>query len=127
MTLSQTAFGVAVVFVIFFTIIYLVKKGRLREEYSWMWLLTGLILFIVVLRYDILVEISQWIGAVSPANTLFLFGIIFLIFLSLHFAIKISVLTYEVKNLAQKISILEAEYEQGKPDRNCQPDRRLKP
>ncbi len=115
MTLSQTAFGVVTVFIIFFTIIYLVKKGKLREEYSWMWLLTGLILLIVVLRFDFLVYISRLIGAVSPTNTLFVFGIIFLIFLCLHFAIKISLLTYEVKNLAQKVSLLEAEYEQGKP------------
>ncbi len=115
MTFSQRIFGILVVFVIFYTIILLVKKGRLKEEYSWMWLLTGLILLVVVLRYDFLVLISRLIGAASPTNALFIFGIIFLIFLSLHFAIKISLLTYEVKNLAQKIAILEAEYEQNKP------------
>jgi len=49
------------------------------------------------------------------ADIVDLSGAEFLLMLSLHFAIKISLLTYEVKNLAQKISFLEAENEQGKP------------
>ncbi|RJP80145.1 MAG: DUF2304 domain-containing protein [Desulfobacteraceae bacterium] len=115
MTLLQKLFGILTVLTIFWIIIQLVKKGKLREEYSWLWLLTGLILIIVVLWYDLLLIISKLIGAVYPTTTLFIFGIVFLILLSLHFAIKISHLTYEVKNLAQKISFLEAENEQGDP------------
>ena len=115
MSTLQTIFSILSVMMILFAIIYLVKNGKLREEYSWMWLLTGLVLLIIVSRYDLLVFISKTIGATSPTNTLFIFGILFLILLSLHFAIKISLLTYEVKNLAQKVSFLEAEQEQGKP------------
>ena len=118
MTFLQKLFSILTVLVIFWLIIQLVKKGKLREEYSWLWLLTGLILIIIVLWYDLLLIISRLIGAVNPTTTLFIFGIIFLILLSLHFAIKISLLTYEVKNLAQKISFLEAENEQGKPRKN---------
>jgi len=115
MNTLQKLFGVITVLFIFFTIIYLVKKGKLREEYSWMWLLTGFFLLVVVLWYDVLLFLTNLIGAVLPTTTLFIFGIVFLIFLSLHFAIKISLLTHEVKNLAQKISFIEAENEQGLP------------
>ena len=112
MTVLQKIFGVVTVLFLFFTIIFLVKKGRLREEYAWMWLLTAVIMMVVALWYDALLFVTNLIGAVLPTTTLFIFGIIFLILLSLHFAIKISLLTHEVKNLAQKISILEAESEQ---------------
>ena len=115
MTFAQKLFGVLTVLAIFWLIVQLVKRGKLREEYSWLWILTGIVLIIIVLWYDLLLFITQLIGAVLPTTTLFIFGIIFLIMLSLHFAIKISLLTYEVKNLAQKISFLEAEAEQGKP------------
>jgi len=116
MTLSQKIFGVFTVIAILWVIIQLVKNGKLREEYSWMWILTGFIMLVIVLWYDLLLLITRLIGAVLPTTTLFIFGIVFLILLSLHFAIKISLLTHEVKNLAQKISFLEAENEQGKPD-----------
>jgi len=43
-------------------------------------------------------------------------GFLFLIFLSLHYSIRISQLTYQVKTLAQKISFLEAERDQGRID-----------
>ena len=115
MTFLQKLFGAVTVLIIFWIIIQLVKKGKLREEYSWLWLLTGFILLVIVLWYDLLLLVTKLIGAVLPTTTLFIFGIVFLILLSLHFAIKISLLTYEVKNLAQKISFLEAESEQGKP------------
>jgi hypothetical protein len=113
MTTLQKIFGVLTVLFLFYVIIYLVKKGKLREEYSWMWLFTGFILLVVVLWYDILLFLTDLIGAVLPTTTLFIFGIVFLILLSLHFAIKISLLTHEVKNLAQKVSFLEAESEQA--------------
>ncbi len=118
MTLYQKLFAVFTVLSIFWLIVQLVKKGKLREEYSWLWILTGIILITIVLWYDLLLFITKLTGAVLPTTTLFVFGIIFLLMLSLHFAIKISLLTYEVKNLTQKISFLEAEADQGKPGMN---------
>jgi hypothetical protein len=109
MTLPQKIFAVITCLLLFAIILYLVKKGKLREEFSWLWLLTGLVLLVLVLWYDILLFFTKLIGAVLPTTTLFLFGIVFLILLSLHFAIKISILTDQVKNLAQKLSLLEAQ------------------
>ncbi len=109
MTETQKSFAIFTAFLIFFVIIYLVKKGKLREEFSWIWLLTGFILLILVFWYDVLVILTKIIGAVLPTTTLFIFSIIFLISLSLHLAIKVSLLTHQVKNLAQKLSILEVQ------------------
>ncbi|MFC1850504.1 DUF2304 domain-containing protein [candidate division CSSED10-310 bacterium] len=113
MTLQQKVFAVLISFSIFVTIIYLVKKGKLREEYSWLWLLTGVILLVLVLRYDFLLFLTKMIGAVLPTTTLFIFGIIFVMLLSLHFAIKISLLTEQVKNLGQKVSLLQVQQDQA--------------
>ena len=93
---------------ILITIIYLVKKGKLREEYSWLWLLTGFVILLLVLWYDLLMMLTKLIGAVLPTTTLFIFGIIFLMLIALHSAIKISLLNDQIKNLAQKVSLLEA-------------------
>ena len=109
MTPEQKIFGVITSLLILGVIIYLVKKGKLREEYSWLWLLTGFMLLVLVLWYDLLILLTKLIGAVLPTTTLFIFGIVFIIFLSLHFAVKISNLTDKVKNLAQEISLLKAQ------------------
>jgi amino acid transporter len=90
-----------------------VRGRKLRAEYSWLWLLTGFVIFVLVVWYDLLVKLTALIGAVEPTTTLFIFGIIFLIFVSLHFAIRVSQLSDQVKNLAQKISLLEAQIDQS--------------
>ena len=109
MTLQQKIFAFIISFLVFITIIYLVKKGKLREEYSWLWLLTGLVILTLVIWYDLLLFLTKLIGAVLPTTTLFIFGIIFLVLIVLHFTIKISALTNQIKNLAQKISLLETQ------------------
>ncbi len=109
MLLQQKIFAVLTSFSIFAGIIYLIKKGELKEEFSWLWFLTGLVLTALVLWYDLLLLLTRLIGAVTPTTTLFTFGIIFLLLFLLHFAIKMSRLTEQVKNLAQLLSILESE------------------
>lgn len=109
MTPQQKYFAIISAACIFVVIIYLVKKRKLREEYSWLWLLTGVVMLLLVLWYDLLIFITELIGAVAPTTTLFIFGIIFLMIIALHFAIKISRLSEEVKNLAQQVSLLDAE------------------
>ena len=115
MLLQQKIFAIIASLAIYVVIIYLVKKGKLREEYSWLWLLTGAVIILLVIWYDLLLFLTNLIGAVTPTTTIFIFGIVFLMFISLHFAIKISSLSDQVKNLAQKLSLHEAERE-GKED-----------
>ena len=108
MTIHQKVFALIISFAIFVVIISLVRNRKLREEFAWLWLLTGVVVFVLAVWYDLLVKLSALIGAVTPTTTLFIFSIIFLVFISLHLAIKVSQLSDKVKNLAQKVSLLEA-------------------
>ena len=109
MTIQQKVFAIIASISIFVVIIGLVKNNKLKEEYSWLWLLTGFVMFILVLWYDILLILTSLIGAVLPTTTLFICAILFLMCIALHSAIKISILTDQVKNLSQKISLIDAE------------------
>jgi len=109
MTIQQKIFAVFASILIFVVIINLVKNKKLKEEYSWLWLLTGVVIIMLVLWYDVLLMLTHLIGAVLPTTTLFIFAILFLICLALDFAIKISKLTDQVKNLSQNVSIMEAD------------------
>jgi len=99
-------------------IIDLVRRKRLREEYSWLWLMTGSVILLLALWFDLLKWITHLVGAVTPSSTIFLCAFLFLIFISLHFSVVISRLADRNKDLAQKIALLEMEVEKMK--RNSQ-------
>jgi hypothetical protein len=109
MTFHQKIFAVFASLSILSIVISLVRSRKLHAEYSWLWLLTGFVMLFLVVWFDLLVRLTVLIGAVTPTTTLFIFGIVFLVLISLHFSIKISQLGDQVKNLAQTISILEAQ------------------
>jgi len=96
---------------IFISMLDLVRRRRLREEYSWLWLLTSLSLFVLVIKYSWLVAITKSIGAVVPTSTLFIGALIFLMMLSVQFSVRISKLTDQVKNLVQENALLREKIE----------------
>lgn len=101
-----------VCFLVFFFILYLVRRRKLREEYSWLWLLTSLSLFGLVMKYSLLESITRVIGAVLPTTTLFIGALIFLMLLCVQFSVTISKLTKQIKNLVQETALLKARIEE---------------
>lgn len=106
MPLNQRIFAVVLVALFFLFVMDLARRRKLRVEYSILWSLTAAILLILVFWYDSLVFITKLIGAVLPTTTLFIFGLMFLLFVNLHFSVKLSELSEQVKNLAHEIAIL---------------------
>lgn len=95
-------------------IIELVRRRKLREEYSWLWLLTGSFILLLMMWFGLLKWFTRMIGAVAPSSTIYFFALIFLFFISLHFSVVISKLTGQVKELAQKNAFLELELDELK-------------
>ncbi len=89
----------------------LVRRKKLREEYSWLWMLTGVVILILAAWYDLLFLITRLIGAVLPTSTIFFFGLFFLILINLYFWTKTSKLSDQVKECAQKSAILDEKVE----------------
>ena len=98
-------FGIGMLIII----IDLVRRRKLREEYSWLWLMTGAGILILTLWFGLLRWVTHLVGAITPSSTIFLFAFLFLIFISLHFSVVISKLTDRNKELAQRYAILELE------------------
>ena len=101
------------------SILELVRRRQLREEYSWLWLLTGSLLIVFIAWYELLLNMTRLIGSTNPILTLFFGAIVFLLLLNLHFSTKISDLTTKLKNLHQETAILKVkkkEEEEKKKD-----------
>jgi len=93
----------------------LVRKKKLGEEYSWLWMLTGVVILILAVWYDLLVLVTRFIGAALPASTIFFFGLFSLILINLYFSVKLSKLSNQTKELAQKLAILTEKVERNSP------------
>lgn len=109
MPLHQKIFAISISVLLFIIIIDLVRRRKLREEFSWLWLLTGAGIILLAVWHDLLNLITRVIGAVLPTTTLFLFGGIFFMVINLYYATKISSLHNHVKDLAQHVAILQTE------------------
>jgi hypothetical protein len=90
-------------------IVELVRRRKLREEYSWLWLLTVSTILLLTVWFDLLKWITLLVGAMVPSSTIFLLAFLFLIFISLHFSVVISRLTNRNMELAQRYALLEVE------------------
>lgn len=107
MPVRQQMVAIFMAVLIFIVILELVRKRKLREEYSWLWLLTGALLVVLTVWYDLLIKVTHLIGAILPTSTLFFFALIFLMLVYIQFSIRISKLTDQVKNLVQEVTLLK--------------------
>lgn len=101
------AVGLATFVLVF--VVELVRRRKLREEYSWVWIGTALCLLLLAWKQEILVSISHWIGAASTVSTLFFGAFVFLLALVLQFSVRLSRLTHRHRTLGQRLALLEQE------------------
>lgn len=118
MTLHQKIFALVAGIMFLLIILELVRKRKVKEEYSWLWILIGVIILILVIWYDLLLFVTRLIGAETPLTTLFLFGFLFLILINIHYSIRISLFTNQIKKMAQRIGLLSKEIEELKDKKN---------
>lgn len=107
MTPRQQVFALVASVALLVFIVEMVRRRRLREEYAFLWILVGAAILLLSAWFGLLQWLTQLIGAVVPVSTLFVFGILLLVLINIFFSIKISTLTTQVKNLAQRLAIVD--------------------
>ena len=99
---------------ILFILIRQVKKRRLDLKYTLAWLVLVAVLFVLVIFPRLLDFITQTLGIASPMNMLFFCGFCFSLLIIYTLTTAVSELVNHVKNLTQKIGLLEKELEELK-------------
>ena len=115
MTHHQKIFAMIVTFALMLFILELVRRRRIKEEYAWLWVLVGVIAPILIVWSDLLSAISSLVGAVEPMTTFSIFTLLFLILINIHYSIKISIFTDQIKKMAQEIALLKNELQEKRP------------
>ncbi len=106
---QQKIVAVTLAVVMLVVVVELVRKRKLREEYSVLWTLTAVALLLLAIQPPLLNVFKSAIGAVEPIPALLFGGILFLMCLSLQFSIRLSKLTFRNRTLSQRIALLEKE------------------
>ena len=88
-------------------VLELVRRRRLKEEYSLLWLLTAVVLLALSLWRSSLDLIAKLMGVFYPPTALFVVGFGFVLLLLLYFSTIISKLSGENSNLTQRLAILD--------------------
>ncbi|MAB79712.1 MAG: hypothetical protein CMJ89_10215 [Planctomycetes bacterium] len=94
-------------------VLWLVKRRKLREEYTPIWLGVALAVFAVTVELDLLRVITRMIGAWTPSSTIFFLGELFLVVICLNYAVRLSRMSVQMKSLAQEVALLRAGRESG--------------
>ena len=106
MPLVQKLFFYIVAVFLLILILNLVRKRKLRENYSLLWIFISLVLILIVLFYPWLVVFSNYFLA-NPTSMLMFCGMVALLLLILQLCLMNSVQATQIKNLVQKITLLE--------------------
>jgi hypothetical protein len=88
-------------------VIDLVKRKKLKEEYSILWISASIILIILSLWKSLIDKFASLIGIAYPPSALFVVLIFLGILFLLHVSLVLSKLSEQNKTLIQKIGMLE--------------------
>jgi len=100
-------FAVAVSTILLAYILEMVRRRKLRTEYSILWLFGGLVMLVLSVMRTWLEWISHAVGIVYPPSFLFLVGILFILLILIHFSIAVSKLHQMNKKMAQEIALMK--------------------
>jgi hypothetical protein len=113
MTIQQKIASTLIALVFVVIIFQLVRKRRLGEDYALIWAACAIGMLGVIWFYPLLVFFTHLLGAVLATTTLFLFGFVFVLLVCIKFSISLSRHNAQIKELAQKIALMEAEGEEA--------------
>jgi len=88
-------------------ILEMVRRRKLREEYSILWLAGAVIMLVFSLKRDWLEWVSDAAGIYYPPSFLFLISMFFILLILIHFSITISKLYHMNKRMAQELALLK--------------------
>ncbi len=90
---------------VFLGILWMVRRGSLKERFAMLWLGIGSGVIALALVRPWLDALSEFLGIRSGTTTLFLAAALFLLGLVLHLSVTISRLQEQVRDLAEAVAL----------------------
>lgn len=104
------AIAISVLFLLY--IVRLIIKGKLREEYSIVWIVCTVVLVLFSFWRKGLDVVSELVGVYSPPNLVFTAAIFAIFIYLLHLSVVVSKLQAKNKQMAQDIALMKEKMEE---------------
>ncbi len=92
--------------ILFALVIDFIRRGLLKEKYSVLWLASAVVITVLSLKKELLDWIAYKLGIAYPPSLLFLVAFIFVLLITLHFSVVISILHEKNKALSQELALI---------------------
>lgn len=92
-------------------VIELVRRERLHERYSLLWIIFALIIVGLSVSRSLIENMAEFLGIKYAPSVLFLLGFLYLLIYSLHITTVLSRHADRIMRLAQEISLLQQKLE----------------
>ena len=99
------AIGFSIIFIIF--ILNLVRKNKLDEKYSILWLFFGTVILIVSIFPKLIEKISEWFGVYYPPALMLLFAVLIICAYIVHITMVITKQNKMIIKLTQELAIFK--------------------
>ncbi|MCX6122172.1 MAG: DUF2304 domain-containing protein [Ignavibacteriales bacterium] len=96
---------------IFLFVIELIRKKRIREQYSLLWFFFGIVFIVLSIWEEGLARIAHFIGIAYPPAALLLILVIAIFLILIQFSVIISRLSDKNDKLVQEVALLKGEIE----------------
>jgi hypothetical protein len=96
------------------TVLELVRRRKLSEEFSLLWLVSSAGIAALGLSPRVLRSVSHALAIKYESSTVFAAGIGFAVLLLLYLSVRLSRLSYEIQELARENGLLRRELEEAK-------------
>ena len=107
-TTAVRVVALAVATALFFSVFEAVRRRRLSESLTPIWLTCALAVLVLAVNLNLLETMTRLIGAWTPSSTVFFFALLFLLAISLSYAVVLTRIGRQVARLAQEIAMLRA-------------------
>jgi hypothetical protein len=107
-TTAVRVVALVVAMVLFFSVFEAVRRRWLSESLTPIWLTCALAVLVLGINLNLLETMTRLIGAWTPSSTVFFFALLFLLAISLSYAVVLTRLGRQVARLAQEIAMLKA-------------------
>lgn len=115
-TTAVRVVALMVALMLFGAVFEAVRRRSLSESFTPIWLTCALAVLVLALNLRLLETMTRLIGAWTPSSTVFFFALLFLLAISLSYAVVLTRLGRQVTRLTQEIAMLRSRLEHDADD-----------
>ncbi len=104
---NALAIATVVGILILIWVLFLYRKGRLKEDQALLWILVSIAMILLSAWTGLLTAINQVVGAARTSDVVLAAFVAFLIVVSIYYSMKLSELSEQNRKVAQEIAVMK--------------------